>query len=470
MKMKKTMASIAAVAMAASMVSAFSMSASAIAEGTKIDFEDGDCSFVYMNVDDGADASVLSVEDYDGSKQLKVDVQQTGKVPKVWFDLDKITARENTLNIATIELDMTFVPKSETEMVGWAGGVLCSAGGFDQNNTQASQINPAWSQTDWACEDENAYTEGMPAKVHATKKFLLPSTKYSEEGVNPFFGIMRWASDYNYVMYVDNIVLKDKDGNALPVGVFAAAEEAPAEEAATEDQAAAETTEAVTEATEAATEAAAVEEEAAPVEEASSVDLFALQGTVISDTESTSSGEWGQAITLTTIKNENGVFDPAVLTSDKAVVVYYEADTAPEVVLQSWSGGEGWAKVPASADLSVDGAAVYTWEDMAAVYQSEDFSATLDSFIVGDTGSALKVTKVLLVDAASLTGEAAPAVTEAAPVETAAPAQTEAAPAETAAPVSDAAAPVAPTGNASAAAVAAVMAVAGAAALIAKRK
>lgn len=225
MKMRKTLAVVASMAMAASMVSAFSVSTSALTEGKIIDFEDGDFSFVYMNLDDGSDASILSVEEYDGSKQLKVDVQKTGKVPKVWFDLDKITDRANTLQINTIELDMTFVPKSETEMVGWAGGVLCAAGGFDQSNPQASQKDPAWNQTDWACEDDNAYTEGMPAKVHATKKYLLPSTKYTETGVNPFFGIMRWASDYNYVMYVDNIVLKDKDGNALPVGVFAAAEE-----------------------------------------------------------------------------------------------------------------------------------------------------------------------------------------------------------------------------------------------------
>ena len=166
-------------------------------------------------------------------------------------------------------MDLTFVPKSETEMVGWAGGVIASAGGFDQNNTQGSQINPNWTQTDWASEDENAYTEGMPAKVHATKKFLLPASKYTTEGTNPFFGIMRWAADTNYVMYVDNIVLKDKDGNALPVGVTAAA----TEEAATTEEAAAaeettaaveETTAEVTEAaTEAATEAEVVEDTAA---------------------------------------------------------------------------------------------------------------------------------------------------------------------------------------------------------------
>ena len=262
--MKKALASVAAVAMAASMVSAFSVSTSAITEGTKIDFEDGDYSFVYLNLDDGSDNSVLSVEDYDGSKQLKVDVQQTGKVPKVWFDLDKITTRDNTIQISTIEMDLTFVPKSETEMVGWAGGVIASAGGFDQNNTQGSQINPNWTQTDWASEDENAYTEGMPAKVHATKKFLLPASKYTAEGTNPFFGIMRWAADTNYVMYVDNIVLKDKDGNALPVGVTAAATE---EAATTEEAAAEETTAAVeettAEVTEAATEAEVVEDTAA---------------------------------------------------------------------------------------------------------------------------------------------------------------------------------------------------------------
>lgn len=301
MKMKKALASVAAVAMAASMVSAFSVSTSALTEGTKIDFEDGDYSFVYLNLDDGSDNSVLSVEDYDGSKQLKVDVQQTGKVPKVWFDLDKITARENTVQISTIEMDLTFVPKSETEMVGWAGGVIASAGGFDQNNTQASQINPNWTQTDWASEDENAYTEGMPAKVHATKKFLLPASKYTAEGTNPFFGIMRWAADTNYVMYVDNIVLKDKDGNALPVGVTAAATE---EAATTEEAAAEETTAAVeettAEVTEAATEAevvedTAAEEVAAPAEEVTEAAAEEVTEAPAADTAATPVAATGNA-------------------------------------------------------------------------------------------------------------------------------------------------------------------------------
>ncbi len=291
MKMKKALASVAAVAMAASMVSAFSVSTSALTEGTKIDFEDGDYSFVYLNLDDGSDNSVLSVEDYDGSKQLKVDVQQTGKVPKVWFDLDKITARENTVQISTIEMDLTFVPKSETEMVGWAGGVIASAGGFDQSNPQGSQINPNWTQTDWASEDENAYTEGMPAKVHATKKFLLPASKYTTEGTNPFFGIMRWAADTNYVMYVDNVVLKDKDGNALPVGVTAAVEETTAEvtEAATEAEVVEDT------AAEEVVEDTAAEEVAAPTEEVTEAAVEEVTEAPAADTAATPVAATGNA-------------------------------------------------------------------------------------------------------------------------------------------------------------------------------
>lgn len=458
MKFKKTLAGIAAAAMAATTVSAFSFGASAIGSGTVIDFEDGDFSFVYMNVDSGADDSVLSVEDYDGSKQLKVDVQDCKNVPKVWFDLDKITDRSNAVQIKTIEMDLTLVPKNAEEAIGWAGGAIGSAGAY------GDQVDPAWSDGAWSCEDNNAYTAGAAAKQHITRKFLLGSQMYTETGASPFFGLMRWASETNYVMYIDNIVLKTKDGDALPVGFAPVAEtEAPAEETAAETEAAAEET------TVAETEAA-VETEA-PAETEAAAPAPVVAGSVICDTEATSDGAWGQAITLTTLKNEGGVFDPACLTPDKAVVVYYEADTAPEVVLQSWSGGEGWAKVPADETLSSDGVAVFTYEYMTAMYQSEDFVTTLDAFIVGDTGSALKVSKVELVDLASLTGEAAveAPVEEDAAEET--PAETEAAPAvEETTPVADTTTPVASTGNTAVASIATVMALAGAAALISKRK
>lgn len=291
MKINKLFAGISAAALAATMCS---FSTSAITEdAASIDFEDGDCSFVYMNVDDGADPSVLSVEEYDGSKQLKVDVTSVSKAPKVWFDLDKIMPREKTVTISQIDFDLTLVPKSEEGTIGWAGGAIGTAGGFDPKAAGSGQVNPSWTQGDWSCTDENAYAAGQAAKTHVSRKFLLAKQKYTMDGTNPFFGLMRWSGgDSDYVMYIDNVVFTDDAGKTITVGLPAAAETtaeettaAPVEEttaaaaandngdAVATDAAPAETAAAETEAPEIITaadetEAAPAETEAAPAETA----------------------------------------------------------------------------------------------------------------------------------------------------------------------------------------------------------
>ena len=228
MKIKKIIAGVAAAAMTVSTMAA--MSVSAINEGGKvIDFEDGDFSFVYMNTDSGADHSVLSVEDYNGSKRLKVDVQDKAMVPKVWFDLDKITDRSNTVQIRTIKFDLTIVPKTEEGIVGWAGGAVGAAGGFDPDAKGSGQVNPSWSDKAW---DGGAYDPGAAAEVKIERKLMMKNEFYTEEGINPFFGLMRWAAasddQDNYVMYIDNVQLLDEKGNALPIGVTPAPAETEA--------------------------------------------------------------------------------------------------------------------------------------------------------------------------------------------------------------------------------------------------
>lgn len=252
MNLKKIIASIAAASIA--VTSMATISASAVTAGaTSIDFEDGDCSFVYMNVDDdGSDSSILSVEDYNGSKALRVDVQDKSKTPKVWFDLDKMLDRSNTIQIRTIKFDLTLVPKTAEGTIGWAGGAVGVAGGFDINLPGKGQVNPSWTDKAW---DGGAYDPGAAAEVKIERKFLMGNECYTEAGVNPFFGLMRWAAGEdadNYYMYIDNIEFLDKDGKNLTVGVTPAEE--PAEEAATEEA----TTEAPAE--EAATEEAPAEE------------------------------------------------------------------------------------------------------------------------------------------------------------------------------------------------------------------
>lgn len=232
MKIKKIIAGVAAAVMACTTMAAMSVSA-INAGGTSIDFEDGDFSFVYMNTDSGADKSVLSVEDYNGSKRLKVDVQDKKMVPKVWFDLDKITDRSNTVQIRKITFDLAIVPKTAEGIVGWAGGAVGAAGGFDPAAKGSGQVNPNWSDKAW---DGGAYDPGVAAEVKIERKFMMKNEFYTEDGVNPFFGLMRWAAADDadeYVMYIDNIQLLDEKGNALPIGVTPAAEEttaAPAEE------------------------------------------------------------------------------------------------------------------------------------------------------------------------------------------------------------------------------------------------
>ena len=227
MKIKKIIAGVAAAAMACTTMAAMSVSA-INAGGTSIDFEDGDFSFVYMNTDSGADKSVLSVEDYNGSKRLKVDVQDKKMVPKVWFDLDKITDRSNTVQIRKITFDLAIVPKTAEGIVGWAGGAVGAAGGFDPAAKGSGQVNPNWSDKAW---DGGAYDPGVAAEVKIERKFMTKNEFYTEDGVNPFFGLMRWAAADDadeYVMYIDNIQLLDEKGNALPIGVTPAAEETTA--------------------------------------------------------------------------------------------------------------------------------------------------------------------------------------------------------------------------------------------------
>lgn len=285
MKLKKILAGVAAAAMTVSAMTA--ISASAVASGaTVVDFEDGVSDFVYINDMDGGSKATISVEDYNGSKQLKIDPADGDKAIKIWFDLDGIADRATTVQIGEIQMDITFAPKNEEEAVGWVGGAIGSSGGFDRTGAdiQGSQKDPKWSDKGF---DGGAYNPGEAATIHATKKFILGSEKYTESGANPFFCIMRWArtdatTQGDYYVYVDNIKLLDSKGNALSLGV---SEAAPETTEATE----AEATETETEATE-AEEISDEVDEVAPVATEAVVTTTVVVTTPAADVATASSG------------------------------------------------------------------------------------------------------------------------------------------------------------------------------------
>ncbi len=293
MKMKKIVAGVAAAAMAVTSMAAMSVSAIKVGD-TVIDFEDGDCSFVYMNDLDGGTKATISVEDYNGSKQLKIDPEDGSLYSKIWFDLDSITARENTLNIGKIQYTVTVVPDSAEDIVGWIGGQTGMAGGFDKTGAdiQKSQANPGWTGKDF--NFEGGYNPGEAAVCKVDRKLMLKSEKYSADGTNPFFCFMlntgadRETNGYtnNYNIYIDNIKLLDAAGNPIPLGV------APVEETTT--AASEETTAAASE------ETTAAPEETTAAEEDADEDVAAPEEDEAEEPEETEAPETTAAEVVTT--------------------------------------------------------------------------------------------------------------------------------------------------------------------------
>lgn len=244
MRMKKTKLLTAGI-VALSAVSAVSAGAYA---ADVVDFEDGKYSFVSMKTDDGGDPSNLSVVDFGGSKQLKVDVTDCANVPKVYFDLNSMLNADDFEKVKVIEMDVTFESKDGVTAPGWAGGAIGTQGGEAKT--------PAWAQTAWECGE---YDKAVSDPITIQRKFLL----YSERLVNGTEGthmiLMRWGSEVDYNMYVDNIKFLDADGKAIPLELKASA--APVQTTAAPEETAEPEPEDIPEETEAPAETEAVPEE-----------------------------------------------------------------------------------------------------------------------------------------------------------------------------------------------------------------
>ena len=260
---------------AAALLAVCSASVSAYAQSVA-DFEDGNYSFVSMKTDDGGDASVLSVVDFNGSKQLKVDVQDCANVPKVNFSINQLLASDDFDKVKTIEMEITFESKDGATPIGWAGGAI---------GTQGGEKSPAWAQTSWECgEYENPVSEVTVIQ----RKFLLPSEKFVNGTENSDMLLMRWGSDVAYNMYVDNIRFLDESGNEIELAIENAADETPA---VTEAEAPAETA------------AEEVAEEAAPEETTASTENTDVTEVPESDekTTSTTTGNTAAAAAATAV-------------------------------------------------------------------------------------------------------------------------------------------------------------------------
>ena len=231
MKLRKILSSVVAAALA---VSAMTFSASADAV-TVIDFENSDFTGITMKTDDGGDKSELSVVDYNGSKQLRVAIQKPGRVPKIFFDINKLVGADNMDKLAGFKVDVTIqstlvLDDSDSdnivyEVPSWQGGGCGAQDGKDGTL--------GWTELgSWTIEE---YELGSKT---ATLEYSLGNARFTNGVEGSHLLLMKWASENNPVdMYLDNITFFDADGNAMEFYPAPAAEETPAEEETTEEEA-----------------------------------------------------------------------------------------------------------------------------------------------------------------------------------------------------------------------------------------
>ncbi len=231
MKLRKILSSVIAGAMA---LSAMTFSASAEAK-TVLDFEDGLMTGISMKTDDGGDKSVLSVVDYNGSKQLKVDIQKANRIPKVFFDVGAIVGYNNMEKVAKFTCDLTIqsavvLDDSDPENIlydvpSWQGGAVGSQDGAGGAL--------GWGQDAWTAEEYNN------SSITITVERNLNDSTFTNGTEGSHILLMKWASEaYDVDMYIDNVKFLDADGNALELyPAEDAAEEEATEEEATEEEA-----------------------------------------------------------------------------------------------------------------------------------------------------------------------------------------------------------------------------------------
>ena len=120
--------------------------------------------------------------------------------------------------------------------------------------------------------------------------------------------------------------------------------------------------------------------------------LIELSGEVIVEGGAGSSpGGWGQAVAIPTVHGGGG-FDASIIVPGSVITVYTAASEAPpELILQSWSGGEGWAKVSPTCQNESGSIYQFNYDDIVAAFNSDDIAGLLDQIFVGDTGEALEV-------------------------------------------------------------------------------
>ncbi len=191
-----------------------------------VTFDNDDFSFVSVITDDKQSAAgALSITEIEGNKMLlftdDLSVPLEGKVQKLSVNAAALLAPEDLPKVRSIEFDIYADAVSENyknqdgDMVKAPGTI--SAGGGTVTAKESSDGEGTWY--DFAEFQGGEYNCERSGAVHAQFKFLLAESGvcWAEDMDDANFLVMRWGSENESNLYIDNIVFYDENGQSIPV-------------------------------------------------------------------------------------------------------------------------------------------------------------------------------------------------------------------------------------------------------------
>ncbi|MDE6036322.1 MAG: hypothetical protein K2G36_10485 [Ruminococcus sp.] len=185
-----------------------------------VTFDSEDISFATVITDDKDSAhGGLSVVDVLGNKMLKFTDDMTvdidGKVQKICINTAELLGTERLSEVRSIEFDV-YADAVSDDYINQDGinkkasGTICIGGGT---------VISKGKWYDFAETQGGEYNLEMSGAVHCEFKFLLADSGYCwDESMNDAnFLIMRWGSENQSNLYVDNIVFYDENKNSIPL-------------------------------------------------------------------------------------------------------------------------------------------------------------------------------------------------------------------------------------------------------------
>lgn len=292
---------------------------------TSVDFEDGLFGFVALyTTPANADKSELSIADYNGSKALKV-TNVDGKVPYLAIDISSL-AGDKIADVRSITMDLG---------IENPGGKFYACSG---RITAYSGEDRVESKDPWAVYLEKKNPNTAKAILDEGEEFVAGHQNMIIVSLETDNGATAGEENANFV--IDNLRILDAAGNVIKAD---------------------------------STVAFAEPEGFSEVDRAN---LIPVKNEV--EIWSKDSGAaWAQGTGITTL-SQGGTFDPALITPDSVITIYYQSEGDIWLVAQSWvdKAPFGWQRV-ADGGASIKNMsrtiAQVTYEQLKEYCKTEDF-------------------------------------------------------------------------------------------------